>query len=275
MLRQLERLEGRLWWAALLLMVLLAATLALLSWKTIRVLPQRLEALPFGLVLLVVLFGAYSWSKSREIARLRGLVRGLVQRAEALPSEKQLEQLFALIAGSQQGYRDLIDTFDDLLFSVSLEGEIRAANRSLAELFGRPFHKVIGHRLDEFLDHPQGSGRATAEKALPRLLEKRQWSGVIRVRLKGNPSAGLGQGAVRYFDCVLHTMVKDGRVVGFTGLAREVRFPSRASRSLLRSSWIFPRLSHTQLRSRVFPSWSWTTRRAFANPCRAAFLHEE
>ena len=222
MLRQLERLEGRLWWAALLLMVLLAATLALLSWKTIRVLPQRLEALPFGLVLLVVLFGAYSWSKSREIARLRGLVRGLAQRAEALPSEKHLEQLFALIAGSQEGYRDLIDTFDDLLFSVSLGGEIRAANRSLAELFGRPFHKVIGHRLDEFLDDPEGSGRATAEKALPRLLEKRHWSGVIRVRLKGNPSADQGQGAVRYFDCVLHTMVKDGQVVGFTGLAREV-----------------------------------------------------
>ena len=221
-LQQLERLEGRLRWSALLLMVLLAATLALLSWKTIHVLPQRLEALPFGLVLLVILFGAYTWSKSREMARLRGLVRGLVQRAEALPRKQQLEQLFALIASSQQGFRDLIDTFDDLLFSLSLEGEIRAANRSLAQLFGRPFHEVIGHRLDEFLDHPEGSGRATAEKALPRLLEKGHWSGVICVRLKGNLSAGPGQGAVRYFDCALNTLVKNSRVAGFTGLAREV-----------------------------------------------------
>ena len=121
----------------------LATTLALLSWETIRNLPERLEALPVGLVILVILFGTYVWFKSREIAELRGLVQGFQQRAEAPPSEEQIAKLFDLVANSQQGYRELIDTFDDLLFLISLDGEIRAANRSFAELAGRPFSEII------------------------------------------------------------------------------------------------------------------------------------
>jgi len=221
-LEQMERKEAQLWRSALLVLVLLAGALALLSWETIRILPQHLEALPIGLVILVVLFGVYLWSKSHEIARLRSLIRGMEQRAAMPPSEKQIEQLFTLIASSQQGYRDLIDTFDDLLFSVSLDGEIRAANRSFAELFERPFQEIIGHRLDEFLDDSDGSLRRAAEKALPRFLEKRHWSGAIRARLKRGPAAGGAPSPARYFDCVLHAIVKGDRVVGFSGIARDI-----------------------------------------------------
>ena len=128
----------------------------------------------------------------------------------------------ALLSGSASVYRDLIDTFDDLLFAASLDGEIRAANRSFTELLGRPFHEIVGQRLDEFLEDPEGLGRAAAEKALPRFLEKRHWSGVIRARVKTRPSAGSGESAVRYFNCVLHAMLKAGRVVGFSGMAREI-----------------------------------------------------
>ena len=213
-LEQLGRKEGELWRSALFLLVLLAAALAILSWDRIRELPQRLEALPIGLVILVALFGAYTWSKTCEIAELRGLLRGFEQRAAAPPSEKQLEQISALISRSQQGYRDLIDTFQDLLLALSLTGEIRAANRSFAELLDLPFSEIIGHGLDEFLDAPEGSGRQAAEKALPRLLERCQWSGVLRVRLRKD-------GEVRYFDCMFHVMVKDDRVFGLSVLARD------------------------------------------------------
>jgi len=212
---QLGRRESELWRAALLLLIVLAGTLALLAWDKIRALPHHLEALPVGLVVLVVLFVAYIWSKTREIAELRGLVRGIEQRTAAPPSEKQVEQLFALISHSQQGYRDLIDTFEDLLVAISLEGEIRAANRSFADLLDLPFSEFIGHRLDEFVDAPEGSGHAAAEKALPRLLERRQWSGVLSVRLRRG-------GTVRHFDCVLHVMVKDERVLGLSVLARDI-----------------------------------------------------
>ena len=221
-LEQLEQQEEHRWRSALFLLALLAGALALLSWETIRSLPHHLEALPIGLVVLVVLFGAYTWLRSREMARLRALLQSAERLAAAPPSEKQLEQLFALITSSQRGYRDLIDTFDDLLFAASLDGEIRAVNRSFAELLERPFHEIIGHRLDEFLDDLEGSARAAAEKALPKFLEKRRWAGVVGLRLKKSSSAGSDRPAVRYFDCVLRAMVKGGQVVGFSTMAREI-----------------------------------------------------
>jgi len=223
-LQQLERKEVQLWRSALFLLILLAAALALMSWNRVRDLPLHLEALPIGLVILVVLFGVYVWSKSREIAELRGLVRGIEQRASAPPTDKQMDQLFTLVARSQQRFRDLIDTFDDLLFAVSLQGEIRAANRSFAELLGCSFNEFIGRQLDEFLDDPQGTLRAAAERALPQILERRHWSGTISVRLrkKGSSPEGSGQGAVRFFDCMLHVMTKGGQVVGLSGIARDV-----------------------------------------------------
>ncbi len=220
-LERLERSERKLWLSALFVLVLLAAAFAFLSWDTIHAMPHRLEALPIGLVILVVLFGGYLWSRSREMAELRGLVRGMEQGAAAPPSDKQLGQLFDMISRSQRGFRDLIDTFEDLLFSISPHGEIRAANRSFADLLGRPFQEIIGRRLDEFLDDPDGSAKAAAEKALPRIAERRQWAGVVRVRLKGSGPDGAGQ-AVRYFDCVLHAMLADDRVIGFAALARDI-----------------------------------------------------
>ncbi len=116
---------------------------------------------------------------------------------------------------SQQGYRDLIDTFDDLLFSLSDTGEILAANRSFADLLGRSFSELVGKRLDEFVDLGDGTGRAAAEKALPRLLERRHWSGVLRVHLKSDSS-------IRYFQCTVHTLVRGGQGQGICVLARDV-----------------------------------------------------
>ena len=56
-----------------------------------------------------------------------------------------------MVQRSQQGYRDLIDTFEDLLFSISLKGEILAVNRSVADLLGHSFSALVGRRLDEFI----------------------------------------------------------------------------------------------------------------------------
>ena len=212
----LARRERSLWRTAILLLAVLALGFAFASRPWIRNLPYNLEALPAGLVVLVVLFGIYAWVKSREIAELRGLVRGIEQgKITAAASEKQLGQLFSLITRSQQGYRDLIDTFDDLLFSFSLEGEILAANRSFADLLGKPFPELIGRPLSHYVELPQGGGLESAEQLLPRFLERRQWSGVVCVRLKK-------EGSLRYFDCVFHAMVREGTVYGISALARDI-----------------------------------------------------
>jgi PAS domain S-box-containing protein len=213
---RLSRRERDVWRIALLLLGALAIAFAAVSWDQIRALPHHLEALPVGLVVLVALFVAYAWSKTTEISELRGLVRGIEQqRAGNGHGNEQLDQLFSLISKSQQGYRDLIDTFEDLLFSVTLDGTILTVNRSFADLLNLSFADVVGRRLDEFMEFPDSSDRRSAQESLPRFLERRRWTGVVRAKVKR-------RGSTHYFECVLHAIVRDNVVHGISGLARDI-----------------------------------------------------
>lgn len=201
---------------ALLLLAALAIAFAAVSWDQIRSMPHHLEALPVGLVVLVALFVTYAWSKTNEISELRGLVRGIEQqRASAEQDSDQLDQLFSLISKSQQGYRDLIDTFEDLLFSITLDGTILTVNRSFADLLGLSFAGVVGRSLDEFIELSDSGDRKAAQESLPRFLERRRWTGVVRAKVKR-------RGSTHYFDCVLHAIVRNDVVHGISGLARDI-----------------------------------------------------
>ena len=214
-LEQFEKRQGELWRLTFFLLLILSLVFAAISWPTIRSLALRFEALPIGLVLLVALFGWYAWKRTQEISELRGLVRGLEHRDSTAPDDKQLDQLFEVIARSQQGYRDLIDSFDDVLIALTLTGEIRAVNRSFADLVGSSFQQIIGKPLSDFLEEAAGDGQDLISRAMPRFLERRHWTGIIHVRLKN-------QNTVCYFDCVAHAMLRDGQVNGVTILARDI-----------------------------------------------------
>src|SRR5260370_21694624 len=121
------------------------------------------------------------WKKSTEISELRGLMHGLEQRDEAPPSDKQLDQLFEIIARSQQGYRDLIDSFDDVLLALNLDGQIRAVNRSFSDLVATPFQQIIGRPLAEFVQEARGDASELVKPAMPRFLGRRQWQRVVHV----------------------------------------------------------------------------------------------
>jgi PAS domain S-box-containing protein len=212
---QFEKRQRELWNLTFLVLLVLAVVFALVSWDSIRSLSRHFEALPVGLVVLVVLFSAYMWKKSQETSELRGLMRGIEQREAAPPSEKQIDQLFATITRSQQGFRDLIDSFDDVLIALSLEGEVRAVNRSFADLVGAPFQEIIGKHISEFLQEVNGDGQDLVRQNMPRFLERRTWSGLIQIRLKNQQS-------LHYFDCVAHAMVREDKVHGLTVLARDI-----------------------------------------------------
>lgn len=124
----------------------------------------------------------------------------------------RLEELFHVVSRSQQGYRELIDSMEDVMFSMTLDGELRAVNQRFAELAELPFAELIGHNLESILEEP---ARASAERALPRFLDRRFWQGILRVRMR--KSSG-----IRYFDCTLRGVIKDGFVVGISGQARDV-----------------------------------------------------
>ena len=209
---RLERKERELWRLAILMIVILAVGIAVLSQQALQTSSLHLEALPVGAGVLIALFGAYIWNKKREIDELHGFVRGYLEVRDAPPSAEQLDKLAEVISASGQGYRELIDSLDHVIFTISLDGKIKTVNQRVTELFGHSFSDLIGHGLDEFIDEPR---RENLEKAVARFVEKRQWTGTVRVRLKKS-------GAVRYFDCVLHATVKDGRVVGASGLALDI-----------------------------------------------------
>ncbi len=213
-LERFEKRQNELWRLTFALLLILAVVFAWTSWDSVRQMTSRLEALPIGLVVLVALFGIYSWRRTQEIAELRGLVRGIEHRDAGPPSDHQLDQLFSMIAESQQGYRELIDSFDDLLLAVDLEGSICAANRSFAELVGVPFQQIIGRKLVDFLEDG-AEGRKAVERGLPRFLERRHWAGSIPVRIKDRP-------APYFFDCIAHAMLRGGQVSGVTILARNI-----------------------------------------------------
>src|SRR5467141_1932883 len=213
---QFEKRQRELWQFTFAVLFALAVFFAWTSWAAIRSFAHRFEALPHVLLVVVIaLFGAYMWRKTSEISELRGLMHGLEQRDEAPPSDKQLDQLFDIIARSQQGYRDLIDSFDDVLLALNLDGQIRAVNRSFSDLVGTPFQQIIGRPLTEFVQESGGDASELVKRAMPRFLERRQWEGVVQVRLKS-------QSSVFYFDCVAHAMMRGGEVQGITVLGRDV-----------------------------------------------------
>ena len=210
-----EKRQNELWRVTFLILFLLVLAYAWTSWGSIRNLTHHFEALPIGLVVLVALFGAYLWKKTREISELRGLLRGIEEHDAQPPSDRQMDQLFEIISKSQQGYRDLIDSFDDLLLAVTLDGKIRAANRSFSDLVETPFQQIIGRPISEFVQEGSGQEEELLKRTMPRFMERRHWTGVLQVRLKNQKSSF-------YFDCVVHAMMRGENIHGITVLARDV-----------------------------------------------------
>lgn len=122
------------------------------------------------------------------------------------------EELFDVVARSQKGFRELIDSFDRLAFNLAIDGRIQVINRQFADLLGLPFAAIVGHLLEDFIVSPT---REEIARTLPQFLEERSWSGVVPVCWKGMPQT-------RYYDCALHAVVKNGAVEGVSGLARDV-----------------------------------------------------
>ena len=189
----------------------MATALAAESWERLQNLPYHLGLLSIGVLCVAIAFAGFAYGRRKRVTELKSLVRDLQERAST-PSEQQLDQLGQLIARSQRSFKELIDSFDDVAFAVSLDGKLRTVNRRMAELLGIPYTEVVGHKLDEFLDEPK---REDVERGLGRFLEKRRWSGMVQVRLKSSKRT-------LYFDCVVNAIVKGDEVVGVSTLARDV-----------------------------------------------------
>jgi two-component system NtrC family sensor kinase len=133
--------------------------------------------------------------------------------SSASPSnEEQFKKLVDVISRSQHNYRELIDSLDQAVFTISIEGEIRVANRSFAEILGEDFHTLIGHRIHEFIAAPSPE---EAKVWLPGFLHTGLDHGRLSLRLKKS-------GELRYFDCWVQVVTEDGVAAGISGWARDV-----------------------------------------------------
>src|SRR5271166_3369061 len=210
--QKLDSEESQLWRWILLFMVLLAAGFAALAWERLQDLPYHLGPMALGVLVLSILLAVYAYGRRREVSELKLLLQNLQENVGAAPSEEQLDQLSEMIARSQRSFKELIDSFEDAACAVSLDGTLRTVNKSVSDLIRLPFTEIVGKKFFDFLEEPT---RESLEAGLSRFLEKRHWTGTVRVRLKNNPRP-------LYFDCVLNAIVKSGEVVGVSVLGRDV-----------------------------------------------------
>ncbi len=207
----LEREESQIWRWLLGFMILLAVALTGLLWERLENIPYSLRAIPIGVLVLSLLFAVYAYGRRREVSELKGLLRGL-QHVGAPPSEEQLDQLSQVILRSQRNFKELIDSFDDPACAVSLDGTLRTVNRRITELTGASYTELVGRKIYDLVEEPT---QADVERGLGRFLEKRRWSGTVRIRLKNNSRP-------LYFECVVNGIIKGDEVVGASLLGRDV-----------------------------------------------------
>lgn len=131
--------------------------------------------------------------------------------AEEPRTGAQFQKLVEVISRSQMNYRELIDHLDHAVFTISLEGEIRVANRCLAEILGTSFKDLIGHTLSEFVAEPT---LAQVRDSIPEFLKEGSWFGRVPAKLRKD-------GSTRIFDCWLQ-LQKDDEQTSVTGWARDV-----------------------------------------------------
>jgi PAS domain S-box-containing protein len=123
----------------------------------------------------------------------------------------QVDKLTEAIVRSQHNYRELIDSLDQALFTLTPEGVVRVANLRMAEHLGVTFQDLIGRPLSDFIDSPT---LADVQRGLPVFLKAGVWSGVVPVWLKKDKT-------LRYFDCWLQS-AEEGGNTSITGWARDV-----------------------------------------------------
>jgi len=144
--------------------------------------------------------------------RLPNTTRPLDPIEASQVSDRQFRDLVDVISRSQQSFRDLIDHLDHAIFTLSLEGEIRVANRRMSEILGASFQELIGRRLEEFVAEPAAE---ECRRALPGLIKSGTWAGRICIRLKKENTR-------RYFDCWLQSVAEEGNITSLSGWARDV-----------------------------------------------------
>ena len=151
-------------------------------------------------------------NRASETAPERAQAQAPLQGPATASVEAQVKKLVEVISRSQLNYRELIDSLDHAVFTISLDGEIRVANRRFVEILGVSFPDLIGHRLDEFIATPTMAEAISGRAAF---LEKGHWAGRISIQLKSDPR-------LRFYDCWMQALTDEDHLTSVSGWVRDV-----------------------------------------------------
>jgi len=198
---------------ALGLLVLLGIAVGAASWERLREFAGHLELIPIVLIGVILVLAYLVYSKMRDIAAdLRSTMVGLRGQQEILSSEVETQKLLQKVIASQEGFRGLLDSFDAAVFTVSLDGKLRAVNKAFIDVFGARFQEVIAQELTTFISSPT---REQLAAGLEVFLKKRSWSGLVRMCVTKT-------GEWRYFECTVHAVLEGDQVTAITVMANDV-----------------------------------------------------
>ena len=209
---RLDREETKLWRLALLFIALLGVGLAAAAWDNISQISAHYRLVPIGAAALAIGLAYYTGRKRHQISHLREVIKANEIPPTQEKADAEIEHLVDIIRKSQRGFRELVDSFEDVVLAISLDGTIQASNRTFADLLGRSFSDFVFHPASEFIEYPTAT---EVEGILSRLLERRQWSGIVEVHFRH-------EHLIRHFDCSMRAIMKDGEVNGISIWGREI-----------------------------------------------------
>jgi len=146
------------------------------------------------------------------------LVRAAVSDITDLKhAEEELRQ-------SEKKYRPLVEFTYDWVWSIDLEGRITFTNEAVKHILGYEVHEVLGSS-SFYLMHPEN--QEISKRLFQQVVEqKRGWKNAAVRMIHKN-------GSVRYFESSSQpTIDAKGRLVGFTGIDRDITERKQAEEAL-------------------------------------------
>lgn len=152
-----------------------------------------------------------------QIVGIQGFARDITERENAL----------AALEESQRQYRDLVETSHDLIWAVDAEGRITYLNPACRAIYGREPEEMIGRSFLDFVPAEQAARDVAVFRAAMQAGHD-TLDYTSRVYRKDGSIVRLSASARVVRD-------RDGRIIGSTGISRDVTLSERAQEAVAQS----------------------------------------
>jgi len=169
--------------------------------------------------------GGIKWFQTDKIPSLdeKGNINGIIAFAVDITKRKQMEES---LRKSEEKYRDLVESTQDLIFACDIDGRITFANAAFERILGRKTDEFVGARL---IEHVKSEDREYFLDSLTRKIEAGKSSISFETRMQSHNE---GTRIIR-FNC--NPLKNDeGNVIGFMGTGRDITERRRAQEALRR-----------------------------------------